>query len=835
MPDRSDEDSIGSAPSPSAAAAIPLPPSNVNSPALLTPREQRNVSFSSDQTESMDITEAHISPIRANDTMDQTTSAVKIREPTFSSEESSGSREERRVDDGLASAFSSPAQSAVAFTPTPAVSRPRPRFDLAVPATDEPATPLPGGSGPITPHTRRTSFLLSVINSTARPRLKAATPHPRARLATATETPGPAFSPNEEEEEDSRVGDTPAPARRALFAGITPRPRIASGPRLSHPLTRTYTASPGASELDLPGQEGANGASFISTASSHDLTTHPRANTSFDPAMGFGGAQGGVGRFNAGKLNNYLHGLNRRLQEENEALLERVRELEEGAATTENEDDVDAIASAAQRRWSGGSTGSRRISAGGTLGNVVEDVGGEGWIEEKAELEAMIDTFKDEVTKCMAEKEEAEKVLEEVQGARARDKQRWDARMAEVEQGVQSIVEDLEKRLSDAQNLAKTEFENAETLHAHLDALKEERDLALEQAKKAQQALATGKDLGGDLRAANEQITNLMGELREASSQIKKVELEAMRSEARSDQLDEELKEERMLGRDLQQKLEQVGNQQHKLREVEDALQSARKELQSKDTYISRLESDIETTVGKATEVEEELAAAQDELAQMRATEDEAYDRVEQLENEAQRLSELSKQMEDALEAAEQKMRSDEETVANLKGRVVSLEQERNRLRDAANRTRQEPSEDMAAREAEIEGLEQELDSAHQEIARLKTALSQSPARKAMEQAKEARIEMLETENEELAERIKVLRHANTEMSTPGRLGSANGMSPMHRHVLNMSVRAPKTPGGPLREVCLLQKSSSFLRTHCYRCHGLPVPLAEINRLWWLP
>ncbi|KIJ96823.1 hypothetical protein K443DRAFT_48054, partial [Laccaria amethystina LaAM-08-1] len=71
-------------------------------------------------------------------------------------------------------------------------------------------------------------------------------------------------------------------------------------------------------------------ASFISTASSHDLTTHHRVNTSFDPAMGFGaGAPGhSVGRSNAGKLNNYLHGLNRRLQEENEALLARLRNLE---------------------------------------------------------------------------------------------------------------------------------------------------------------------------------------------------------------------------------------------------------------------------------------------------------------------------------------------------------------------------------------------------------------------------------------------------------------------------------------------------------------------------
>ena len=62
------------------------------------------------------------------------------------------------------------------------------------------------------------------------------------------------------------------------------------------------------------------GASFTSTASSQDLTAHPRANASFDQVIGLGAGGHGIGRFNAGKLNAYLHGLNRRLQEESESL-----------------------------------------------------------------------------------------------------------------------------------------------------------------------------------------------------------------------------------------------------------------------------------------------------------------------------------------------------------------------------------------------------------------------------------------------------------------------------------------------------------------------------------
>ncbi|KAG1889555.1 hypothetical protein F4604DRAFT_1504303, partial [Suillus subluteus] len=61
-------------------------------------------------------------------------------------------------------------------------------------------------------------------------------------------------------------------------------------------------------------------ASFISNVSSHDLTTHPRTNTSYDPALGTG--QRGVACFNVPKLNHYLHTLNLKLQEENKELAE---------------------------------------------------------------------------------------------------------------------------------------------------------------------------------------------------------------------------------------------------------------------------------------------------------------------------------------------------------------------------------------------------------------------------------------------------------------------------------------------------------------------------------
>jgi hypothetical protein len=64
----------------------------------------------------------------------------------------------------------------------------------------------------------------------------------------------------------------------AAFAAFTPGPqrRTRTTGRLSHPLSRGWTAS--ASESDEVG----GGVSFTSTTSSHDLTAHPLANDSFD-------------------------------------------------------------------------------------------------------------------------------------------------------------------------------------------------------------------------------------------------------------------------------------------------------------------------------------------------------------------------------------------------------------------------------------------------------------------------------------------------------------------------------------------------------------------------
>ncbi|KAK0501582.1 hypothetical protein EDD18DRAFT_1066550 [Armillaria luteobubalina] len=876
--------------SPIRGTSVPLPPSYAGSPAASpesnSSRSDQDLSLrESDCQSSMEITELHVSPIRdlqAEGQEQSRTSSHQLgmasdqeeREPTFSSDGDDTSSPPQSSQKSLAhkspapmsSAFSSPAQS-FAFTPTPAFPRPRARFNLPAPPSDLLATPKPeedspselGEDEPLTPHTRRKSFLLSIVNSSVRPRLKLPTPHPRT-----TVPPTPTIAGSMAEPVD---GLGPAVNLRTAFAGATPRPRMTAG-KPSHPLAQAFTAttasedsessstssgavpkvavrraSMGAAVQNLAYDGAADRASFISTASSHDLTTHVRANTSFDPAMGFGVGAQANGRFNAGKLNTYLHGLNRRLQEENEVLIERLRRLEEGKkgdfeAEKLSEDD----ASTAGRRLSGG--GSRRTSAGGTLlDNVQEDVGGEGWIEEKMALEEMIESLKEEIDKNILEKGDLEKALDDEQQERARDKERWKERMSEVEQGVEEIVNNLEKKLQDSEIRAQNSQEaliRTTELERLLETVSAERDLAAERAKKSEKVLESGKELGGELKAANDRISELMSDLRISSTQIEELEGEVLRSDERIDTLEKDFREEKNLVKELEKelsnKMDELDAETRTIQSLRGELKTATTELHATKTYVSELESNADAAADRLDALELEINSANDHIKGLRAEAEETAQRLESLEVEAQQDKELARQMEEALDAAEHKMAADDQELSQLKSQLLTLQRERERSMEASSHN-VDPSQDIASplNAADLEALEEELDSAHREIARLNTVLNASPARKAIDKAKDVKIDMLEQENEALTERIKALKVASASFSTPGRITSNSGISPIHRRVLSMSFKTPRTPGSPLKEASLsltFCHDMSWLNSQTSDADHIVSPLiAEISRL----
>ncbi|KAF9240597.1 hypothetical protein BU15DRAFT_61277 [Melanogaster broomeanus] len=669
------------------------------------------------------------------------------REPTFSSASSDPSHPMNRTVQGSrfpiapSMAASSPATS-VAFTPTPAIApRPRPRFNIAPPAHD---------------------------------------------LQNASDEQ-----------------ETPGVSMRKAFVGVTPRPGRG---RMSHPLAQTYVPDGdyseagddnNASSYDPVGERP----SFLSTASSQDLTTHVRANTSYDPALGLG-ERGKMGRFDAQKLNGYLHGLNRRLQEENVALVARLQKYEEV-----KEGPRLSIESAGE---------GRRISAGSALGDVEEESG-----RESTGIRDL-------------EKERKE---------RDRDKDRWRVRMEGGGKGVSDIVAELERKVEEAEEstrkLSKKSAKSSAKPTKFGSAWKPNADLAFERAAKAESALENGKELGApcekptpksppprlenseeEVLASDQKIDELQKELKEEKlsnklaeedfqSQLSEMGTEVMQATARVQELEEDITERDATLQRLEEELRVKSDELIELQRcmAQDDKETA-KEVRALKAHAAELE---ESTAERVKILEEQLAAAQDRIDEYEAEEEQVNDRIEMLEAETEKATELARQMEEALEAAEEAMERDKETLADLRTKLASLEREQERQRDLSM------GDQQSDHEVE-EALEAELDDANKEIARLTTLLQQSPARRAIEKARDARIEMLEREKEELTERIRSLKSTNADMATPSRVVNMSGISPIHRHVLSMNLKTPKTPGGPLRD-CRSESLSSAGRD-CEAANG---------------
>ena len=740
------------------------------------------------------------------------------------------------VDGVVAIPESSPAPSAI-FTPTPAFqSRPRARFQVPVPTftSQQPTTTTPPDRGvpededtinnhmppqedldSATPYSHKRSFLMDVINSTARPRMKFSTPHPHYGKAPETPMHQDSQSPSSPSTA-ATPGPTPPAARLAgVFAGATPRPRAAthSRVRLSHPLTQAWTVTNTESDGERESQSDSPGydplqdrASFVSTASSHDLTVHARANTSFDPAMGLTAQGAGVGRFNAKKLNSYLYGLNKRLEDENKALADRIAELEtEARSKGTSTSPATSSSSPVPGKFVNAGRGRARVSVSpGGLGDVEEeDEGGSNLSEGRAELEAIIQGLQEELEKCNKEKEECEAKFN---AERTLDRQRWRDRMTEVEKGVENIVRDLEQKLDKAETDAKEVARSIEAVEA-------ERDVALKKAENAERALAAEDDMGKEMNAVNEELGRLSSELKKANLRARNLEDDLGERNTKVAQLEAELKDEKDivegLDQELATRLDEIENLCKQVDEQSKKLKASAEELRDTKGYVAELEAEAEVAAERVQTVETELETIQARLRETINEGIQAQERAEELEEEVGRLNDLGHQMQEALEVADRKEESHSEEVAELKGTISILERELEREKEKS-KSLSRPGEPSTVPDADIEALEDELDDAHKEIARLNALMQQSPARKAMDAAKDNRIEMLEREREDLLKRVQVLR--DTANDTPGKaridVTVASAASPFHRPAVSML--SPKTPGGPLRDVSDVFRSPSF-------------------------
>jgi hypothetical protein len=536
------------------------------------------------------------------------------------------------------------------------------------------------GDGEKTPIAARKEFFLSVVNSTvrlgARPRLSGGWGNTTSMIAP---TPQPVNSSTRAK----TAANTTLNANRRRYS--------------LNPLTTPASASTPHS-YRLSGE--------TSTASSHDLTVQPRANASFDPTTG---PKGAAGRFNATKLNSYLHALNRRLVEENEELTAQLNVL------------------SAQQGGNGG-------RGGGDFSHLSNNTTA---MEREGEIE------------------ELRRQLEALERERERDKERWKERMREVEEGVGGLIKELEDRAADAERRAMT----AGAVHQ-------------EQA-----------DRVGESARLHEDNANLKTRL--ATVDATKASL-----------------------------------QKH-AGQLEEQLQKAHAQIQELDSALATSEANAESFA-------EELAGTQVELEGALEDVDALRQRVTELEERAEAAEESVDELTRALEDAEERIVRSEEEVGGLKAKARELErknalsfnqsQSQSQSHGAGGLTTitEEKSTFISQPEAisvsqasqahehiqELEVLERELDTAHREIARLNHLLSNSPTRTALQQAKDARIAMLEKEKAELEERVRTLR-VMVGVAGAGAAGTSalpGGISPAVNRTLAM-LKTPKTPGGPLREV----------------------------------
>ncbi|KAL5513309.1 hypothetical protein ACEPAH_3707 [Sanghuangporus vaninii] len=605
---------------------------------------------------------------------------------------------------------------------------------------DDLATPLP----------RKKSFLLSVVHSTTRPRLANPTPHPKARFDKAA------------------AGQTAGPSR--LFNSGRNKPR------LSHPLSRMSTFFPVTplnnlrSDMEIDDHlEGAAGNSFVSTASSHDLTVHHRANASFDPLT----EPQGVSRFNAGKLNTYLHGLNRRLQQENELLVTRIRTQQ---MELENVRDH-----------------AGRPELSGVMENDAEQ-----WVAEKESLEQKIV----ELERLLRIRD---KELADEQALRLRDKEKWKERMSEVEDGVGQIITNLEERVQRAEAKAALLDDverQLQTVHSDLESTKSTNQALRQRAEQAEQMLTHNDGDGGSTNdsPASDHVLQAQGK------DDVLVSLHASLADK-----DKEVLSLRSIIRDLESSLriarETIETSHQDVKEMRSTEKELKEELRLAQSMADRLRSELTLSSTQLRDLEKELNKAHERHAEKQEALDIANERITLSSEELEKARSNVQQLENALEESDKKILANNDELVELRSKLAMMEREHEKARKH-NYSHSNITDDSV----DVASLKTELSEATKEIGRLTTLLDQNPARKALDKARESRINLLEKENQELLEQLRAARDPS-HYATPHRNPSMSSLSPMHRQLINLTLRTPKTPGEPLRNASWLMSMTGEIST----------------------
>ena len=263
-----------------------------------------------------------------------------------------------------------------------------------------------------------------------------------------------------------------------------------------------------------------------------------------------------------------------------------------------------------------------------------------------------------------------------------------------------------------------------------------ERDAALKKAENAERALAAEADIGEEMNAANEELGWLSGELKKAHLLTRNLEDDL--GGRNTNWPSSKPNSRTSLDQELATRLDELENLRKQIDKQSRKLKTNPDELRDTKGYVAELEAEAEVAAERVQAVETGLGSIRAHLRETVKEGIRAHERVE-LEEEVERLDELGYQMQGALEVADRRDEPHHGEVVQLRGTISALERELEKSRSPSRAA--EPS---MIPSADMDALENELDDADKEITRLKALMQQSLARRAIDAAKDNRIEMLE-------------------------------------------------------------------------------------------
>ncbi|KDN47664.1 hypothetical protein RSAG8_03454, partial [Rhizoctonia solani AG-8 WAC10335] len=603
------------------------------------------------------------------------------------------------------------------------------------------------------------------------------------------------------------------------------------------PYARGKFQTPAARRLSeaLAIDNGIGSSSFVSTASSHDLAIHRRANASFDAIAHARGGAGGD--FDQRKLRIYLQSLNKHLSDENTAyrsdveilkracleLIDRLGargvkvdpyallptiDLEEGPreprdqqvqVVSQASSDVEILKRACLELIDRLGARGVKVDPYALLPTIDLEEGpreprdqqvqvgprehlGDQQVQVVEDNDELVGALKDlEAARSETEVMRVELEAAQADATAAREEvvivtDQCNAQMADLETDVQKVIQKLEDRLNEreaeAAQLRERLIERSRDVHhEHAEELVLEREHAAKLEAEVTQ-------LTGELACANGESRGLKAELRDLKAALRTEQAAAVE---RMSVLETENVEWGRKAQELERELEEL-----------DALAHERDELAHERDVVLKEKDQALRERDNAIRERDELLEDQDEL-------------VHQKEDA---LKEVAR-MEQALEDAETRIVEDAEKLKSLQGKVASLERERTDLlasRSARDRSNAEDRIPLHEHEALVSDLETQLDDAHREIARL---TAKSPAGEALSKAKDLRIQQLEKEKDMLLERIQTMRSSNSTAGgsdTPGR-ATPSGSIALGRLAM-MNLRTPKTPGAALKEASWMNQTT---------------------------